>query len=164
MKTLCTLAAFSAALVLTSCSLTQQGGGEAADAPVAEVPPAQADTESTPEGKEDAPAPAEVLVPTEEQQQAALDIIPGVTDGDYDPAPDTPALWNDSTAQPTTQSAPALPTGGLRMGSIIPQEDPASTGDAPAPAANSAERFGLRSPKMPGKLPMGIDGKLKSEQ
>ncbi len=70
-----------------------------------------------------------------------------------EPAPAAPTLM---------ASSPTLPSGGLRMGSILPQEDPASTGDAPPPSANAAERFGLRSPKMPSKLPMGIDGKLKS--
>ncbi len=171
MKALCTTATLSLALLLTACSLNQQHQQQAAGPP--DVPAAkpeekdspssaktsEASTDPAPPGTQTAP------VPTQEQQQAAIKLTEGVADIDYTPEHVeqlTEAHLN--TAEATAPTSPALPAGNLRMGSIIPQEDPASVGDAPAPSANSAERFGLRSPKMPTKLPMGIDGKIQNAQ
>ncbi len=152
MKALSSLATLSLALMLTSCSFTQQ----VADAPAAEPNAEQAGetTASKEKKQEETPAP----VPSDEQQKAAEQLLTEASEAPAAPEADIPTPAEGGA--PT----PSLPTGGLRMGSIILQEDPASTGDAPPPTANAAERFGLRSPKMPGKLPMGIDGKLKTEQ
>ncbi len=158
MKTLSSLATLSLALFLTSCSFMQQAADAPTDAPKAN----QTETKGTNK--------ADIPTPTAEQQKAAEQLLeetphaPTAADNEglppmlVSPAPETPPAPAVST-----NSVP-LPGGGLRMGSIVPQEDPASVGDAPAPTANSAERFGLRSPKMPSKLPMGIDGKIKNAQ
>ncbi len=146
MKAHNTLAILSLALFLTSCSLTQQ----VSPVTVPDTEQATATDEAAREkAKADAPAPSDA------QQKAAEQILEGE-------APASPEA--ETPAPAPLQSNSALPGGGLRMGSIIPQEDPASTGEAPPPAPNSVELRGLRSPKMPSSLPMGIDGKLKSGQ
>ncbi len=148
MKAICSLATLSLALMLSSCAITQQ---KAADAAAAEPNAEQAADSAAPREKTEAPAP----VPTEEQQKAAEELLP-------DPAADAPTL--DAPGPCDAASTSTLPSGGLRMGSITPQEDPASVGEAPPPTANAAERFGLRSPKMPSQLPMNIDGKIQNAQ
>ncbi len=158
MNALCSTATLSLALFLTACSTTQQVKNtptaepdtvQQAAPPAAEAPTAQ-----------DEPAP----VPTEEQQKAAEHMLDTAQ---------APSMVADQSAPSSPQEAPAtplsadglpLPAGGLRMGSIIPQEEQASAGDAPPPSANSVELRGLRSPKMPSSLPMGIDGKLNNSQ
>ncbi len=178
MKALCSLVTLSVAFSLTACTLTQKAAEGAADTPAVET---SADSqegkknakpdkkaEEAPTRKEgDAPAettptaaseaPADAPVPTEAQQQAAQEML--LTG--FAPTDD---LVSTAFPDEVNDAPPALPAGKLRMGSILPQEDPASVGDAPAPTANSVELRGLRSPKMPSKLPMGIDGKLQSAQ
>ncbi len=171
MKALCSLATLSLALFLTACSATQQQQQQAAG--TADEPSAialterpgnifntrgkrpQADKEKEPEA-----AP----VPTEEQQLAAQAILPE-SEKKQPAESQAPIPAPEEEPTPLADTAPSgFPQGGLRMGNILPQEDSASATDAPAPAANAAERFGLRSPKMPAKLPMGIDGKLQNAQ
>ncbi len=108
----------------------------------------------------DAHADDTAATPTAEQQEAALRVLRG---GDPpQPAPATLGNVPDQPAGSTVDSGPALPPpGGLRMGGIAPTEDPASSTDAPPHGANQVELHGLRSPKLPDKLPMDIDGKLQ---
>ncbi len=94
------------------------------------------------------------IVPTAEQQAAAMKAI---SSGGEAPIPEPVA---DTGGTATT---PLPPRGGLRMGGIAPVEDPASSSDAPAHGANQVEMRGLRSPKLPGKLPMDINGKLQEQ-
>ncbi len=187
MKALCSLVTLSVAFSLTACTLTQKAEDGAADTPAVETAedvrkdkkdaepgqggdnaPAdqEGETPASPESGEGSlptePTAAESLadapiVPTEAQQKAAQEmLLTGFVPTDDLVSTAFPDAVNDAP--------PALPAGKLRMGSILPQEDPASVGDAPAPTANTVELRGLRSPKMPSKLPMGIDGKLQSAQ
>ncbi len=163
------MAALSVALFMTACSSTQQAAPSAADAPAADAPTErpgnifhtrgkpQAAPEAAPVQQEPSPAQQEPA-PTEEQQKAAEELIREAAT--ETPAP-IPAPVEEAAPQPQSYNT-TVPTGGLRMGSIIPQEDPASSSEAPPPGANSVELRGLRSPKLPSSLPMGIDGKLRS--
>ena len=66
------------------------------------------------------------------------------------------------TAAPTYQSTSTIPgRSGLRMGRFAPPEEAASAGESEAPAPNAAEQRGLRSPKLPRRLPLNIDGQTK---
>ncbi len=188
MKFLCPLAALAFALLMTACSSTQQAESGANTpskaAALTERPgnifntrgkrKAQKPAEAAPAGtsEEAAPAadePAPSTVPTEEQQKAAAALLAEQSEAAPAPAP-TPAPSATQPAPaadtPEPEETPTLAplSRGLRMGSIVPEEEAASSADAPPPAANSVELRGLRSPKLPTSLPMGIDGKLQNAQ
>ncbi len=157
MKALSSLATLSAALFLTACSLTHQ----VKDSP-AEPNAEQASDNAVAKEKVTAPAP------TAEQQNAAEQILnetpltPPAVNEESEPLMQVSPAPENPPAPAAAPATPTLPGGGLRMGSIVPQEEPASVGDAPPPSLNAVELRGLRSPKMPSKLPMSVDGKLQN--
>ncbi len=196
MKALCSMAALSLALLLSSCSLTRQTEGTesgerqaATDEkivgnpfstrsrrPKSDSAPEQKDktlaktTESpTAEATATEPAaPAESTpavtapthTPTPAQQEAAHKLMAETPAGPEVPTHNA-EVADDFLSAPATSTPGYYPSAGsLRMGSIAPGEEAASATDAPPPGANSVDLHGLRSPKLPKGLPMGIDGKL----
>ncbi len=198
----CTIALCGLALILTSCSFTQQKAGssevaspeagpaveiagnpfstrsrrvkpqaeesqkdkpaeEAAAAPASDAP------ELTAEAPAEAPADAQLpapespqAAPTEAQQEAALQLL---SENTHPAATPQPTAAEESSPEQAPAESVYYPAGrALRLGSIAPQEDPASATDAPPPPANTVDMHGLRSPKLPTTLPMNINGKLNS--
>ncbi len=172
MKALSSMAALSVSLFLVSCSLTQQQAQEnAADSPgdkkAAEItgnPFSTRARKAAPqkEVKEEPEAEASLPVPTPEQQAAAESLM-AETAKAAPTLPQEAEFLQPEEFSPAPANIPPAPSGGLRMGRMAPQEDPASASDAPAPDANSVERHGLRSPKLPSGLPMNINGKLTGQ-
>ncbi len=122
----------------------------------------ESSNENTTTPTDNAPSP---VVPTPEQQAAAMKALEKPSAPTTVSTTTAPVVVGTTTANDTP--APARPTlpprGNLRMGIIAPEEDPASSSDAPAHSANLPEMRGLRSPKLPNKLPMNIDGKLQGQ-
>ncbi len=169
------LTALSLALAVVSCSAIEKGRNAkvegnpfstraaAEDVEKKTAEGESADGESAQANAEAASAEETALLekaePTAEQQEAARELL-GRSDatGEAIPEPEPVSTSPDAVAEPTSRKAPP---GGLRLGGIAPTEDSAAEGVAPG--ANSVEQHGLRSPKLPNKLPMNIDGKLESD-
>ncbi len=106
------------------------------------------------------------LVPTPEQQAAAAKLL-------ATKSREASATTHDVLPEPVAQEevlVDAIPnTSGipgrnsLRMHRYAPPEEAASAGEAKALTPNRAERHGFRSPVLPTKLPMDINGKLTGE-
>lgn len=106
--------------------------------------------------------------PTPEQQPAA-EILPSETGESILPAPvfppmetsgDLPTLDTPSAPSIPEPAATPLPSRSLRLGLFAPPEEAASAKETPALPPNSVDLRGLRSPKLPGALPMDINGKI----
>lgn len=95
------------------------------------------------------------VVPTEEQQTAARQLLETAADENPAPLPETTADSALPEASPIPTSRPTL-----RLGQFAPPEEAASAGENAAPAPNSVELHGFRSPSLPSSLPMDINGKL----
>lgn len=107
------------------------------------------------------------FVPTPEQQEAAAKLLtdnkPGeATASAHDVLPEPVAQEEVLVdAVPNTSGIPGR--NSLRMHRYAPPEEAASAGEAKALPPNRAERHGFRSPVLPTKLPMDINGKLTGE-
>ena len=111
------------------------------------------------------------VVPTPEQQASAATIIatqPGEQTGAATTAaPKTgadaaPTITPYTEETPSAYSSTTIPgKSGLRMGRFAPPEEAASAGENANPTPNAAEQRGLRSPKLPRKLPLSIDGQTQ---
>lgn len=108
----------------------------------------------------------QAISPSREQQEAAEALLS--KEGAEAPIPD-PATETTGAAVPGTAAdgapLPANPMGipgssGLRLRRFAPPEEASSSSELPPPAPNSVEQHGLRSPSLPGALPMDINGKL----
>lgn len=163
-----------AALFLSSCSLLQrqqaplprpaETGGGAADSGKEE---GQTDPDAEkPAGEE--PDELSTAVPSNEQQEAARALLheqegsgSEINGPENIPLPTVSA--DGEIPEPVADSTSAYPFpggGGLRMGTLAPPEEAASSSDNAAPKPNSVEKRGLRSPSLPKGLPMDINGKL----
>lgn len=106
------------------------------------------------------------LMPTPEQQAAAAKILAETpreaTASAHDVLPEPVAHEEVLVdAVPNTSGIPGR--NSLRMHRYAPPEEAASAGEAKALTPNRAERHGFRSPVLPTKLPMDINGKLTGE-
>lgn len=153
-----------AALFLSACSQMQQQqppaprpvetGEEQAVSGEEEVQ-TDSDGEKADKGEGDELSAA---VPSSEQQEAARALLSGQGDSSL-PTVSTAGEIPEPLADSTSDNS--LPGGrGLRMGTLAPPEEAASSSENAAPRPNSVERRGLRSPSFPKGLPMDINGKL----
>lgn len=155
MKQICLLVACGAMLTLSSCSfLHLKKSGTTEQSTGTNAKDANGDKTKASDENRAASEEGGAPVPTAAQQAAAHDMMEGGT------APAGVATEPvDNGYTPT-----GVPGGrGLRMGTIAPPEEAASTGDGAEPRPNSAERRGLRTPPLPSGLPMDMDGKLTPE-
>ena len=61
-----------------------------------------------------------------------------------------------------SSSSSSIPgRSGLRMGNFAPPEEATSIGSNEPPRPNAAEQRGLRSPQLPGSLPLDVNGQTK---
>ena len=97
----------------------------------------------TPTAANNAPIPA---------PQAELVSTPGAS-----AAVPTPAMQVQPVGTPE-----AIP-GSIRMGGFGPAAEPNSE-NLPTPGPNAVDMRGLRSPKLPGALPMSVDGKINKKE
>lgn len=163
-----------AALFLSSCSLLQR---QQAPLPL----PAEAGGEQADSGREegqtesDAEKPAgevpdelSTAVPSSEQQEAARALLheqegsgPEISGPENTPLPTVSAAGEiPEPLADSTSDYPLPGGGGLRMGTLAPPEEAASSSENAVPKPNSVEKRGLRSPSLPKGLPMDINGKL----
>ncbi len=98
------------------------------------------------------------VAPTPEQQTTATELLQQAEIA-------TPALVQPLFPTQAEPAAVPAPTGsgipgrsGLRLGKFAPPEEAASTGETKAVTPNSAEQHGLRSPALPTKLPLDVNG------
>lgn len=107
--------------------------------------------------------------PTPEQMESAMQALQG-TEGEYAASADTgagdmPVPNNGEDDSVTMESQSDVIPGGLRMGRFAPPEEAVSSEESDAPAPNSVELHGFRSPNLKGgKLPMSIDGKINKPE
>ncbi len=107
----------------------------------------------------------QTISPSREQQEAAEALL---KEGAEAPIPAPTTVTTGAAVPGTTADGaplPASPTGipggsGLRLRHFAPPEEASSSSELPPPAPNSVEQHGLRSPSLPGALPMDINGKL----
>ena len=110
---------------------------------------------------------SEVVAPTEEQQAAAEKMLiegdsSAETGESLDVLPEP--IGNEEVLDDHVPNASGIPgRNALRMGQYAPPEEAASAGNARPPRPNRAEQYGFRSPSLPNKLPMDINGKLTGE-
>lgn len=98
------------------------------------------------------------ILPSPEQQEAAASLL---QEGAGAPIPDPAVAGGDASAAVPYASPSGIPGGsGLRMRRFAPPEEASSAGEQAPPAPNTVEQHGLRSPSLPGSLPMDINGKL----
>lgn len=71
----------------------------------------------------------------------------------------TEESYTGTTGYATTSAIPGR--SGLRMGRFAPPEEATSTGSNEPPLPNAAEQRGLRSPQLPGTLPLDVNGQTK---
>ena len=71
----------------------------------------------------------------------------------------TEASFTEAPSYATTSPIPGR--SGLRMGRFAPPEEATSTGSNEPPVPNAAEQRGLRSPQLPGTLPLDVNGQTK---
>lgn len=119
------------------------------------------------------------ITPSAEQMESARNMMQepqsssARRDNRPEPANNAPAYVENNTtaiqagamnAEPVNyvSSSPIPGRGGLRMGHFAPPEEAVSTSENSAPRPNAAERHGLRSPSLPGTLPMTIDGRTNA--
>lgn len=161
--------AVAAGLAVVSCSSPSESPASApTDVPPEGVQPREGEkggkkTGDTPKNNVDEQASAaEAVTPSEEQLAAAekmlletgaeeaenMDILP-------EPVGDEEVLVD---AVPNTSGIPGR--NALRMGQYAPPEEAASSGEARPPRPNRVEQHGFRSPSLPSRLPMDINGKL----
>lgn len=139
---------------------------------------AQAVAETHPAESVTTPSATRTPVPSQAQQQSARELLasqprrateaentapipaprpaasPATSAGVSFPAEPAPAM----TVQPV--GTPEAIPGRLRLGGFGPAAEPNSE-DLPTPGPNAVDMRGLRSPKLPGELPMDVDGKIK---
>ncbi|MCI7697951.1 MAG: hypothetical protein MSQ05_00940 [Akkermansia sp.] len=139
---------------------------------------AQAVAETHPAESVTTPAATRTPVPSQAQQQSARELLasqprrateaentapipaprpaasPATSAGVSFPDEPAPAM----TVQPV--GTPEAIPGRLRLGGFGPAAEPNSE-DLPTPGPNAVDMRGLRSPKLPGELPMDVDGKIK---
>ena len=105
------------------------------------------------------------ITPSAEQMESARNMM--------QEAQTVPTSSSSQTEAPHSEPMNYMPTyvgnssgvpgrSGLRMGHFAPPEEAVSTGENSAPLPNAAERHGLRSPSLPGSLPMSIDGRTNA--
>ncbi len=134
------------ALALASCSTFSQKQAE-------EQPTTKATAKQ--EQKQEQTA---TVTPTAEQQAAATASLQESVN-EVEATGETLSL---PTTESTYQSTTDIPgRSGLRMGRFAPPEEAASSGENAAPAPNTAELRGLRSPALPKNLPLDINGQSK---
>lgn len=157
--------------LLSSCSLIQQQP-QPTDSPNSEAATAAKDK------KKNTKATAESSVqPTPEQMETAMELLreshSTETDTHGDQTPESTISTMDSAPHATDgdsqsiqpEDEPEVIPGGLRMGRFAPPEEAISSDENDAPAPNSVELHGFRSPNLKGgKLPMNINGKINKPE
>lgn len=147
--------------MLSSCSLVQQ---QAAPSESSVPEAAESQKEVSKVDKKDAD---EVIQPTAEQMERALNTLQPAA-GEIAPNIPEPELPAEESAGIVSEAVPpqtdVIP-GGLRMGRFAPPEEAVSSSENDAPAPNSVELHGFRSPHLKGgKLPMNINGKINKPE
>lgn len=158
---------------LLSCKLGLCPNGRKAKAAALAAAPAEPESSgeepiaANEDVSEEAPEDGAPISPTAEQQAAARDLLtstPAPAPRRSRRAASAPAevepAYTAPVAAATTSGIPGR--GGLRMGRFAPPEEGSSTAEGNTPLPNAAERHGLRSPSLPGSLPMDIDGRTIS--
>ncbi len=165
MKRLCSVFLLIGALAFSACtgigSSQQKNGAADALSSAAQAEKAAPETaEQTAESEE-----AEIPPPSPEQQAAAIEQLKTseLVGRDVPPAGGlSPISSPEAAPSPLASSAQDIVPGGkkLRMGAFATPEESISSEGISAPAPNSVELKGFRSPKMPVGLPMDINGKI----
>ena len=96
--------------------------------------------------------------PTQQQQAAAAELIKQVETATPVATQSILLPTVEQTAEPAKNSSAIPGRSGLRLGKFAPPEEAASTGERKAVTPNTAEQHGLRSPALPTKLPLDING------
>lgn len=111
------------------------------------------------------PSGGEEVTPSEEQQAAAEQllsetVIEDKVSMDILPQP----VGNEEVLDEVSPNVSGIPgRNALRMGQYAPPEEAVSSGNARPPRPNRVEQHGFRSPSLPTKLPMDINGKLTGD-
>lgn len=149
--------------LMSACSTVsqQKAGNEQPGAPATVKTEAKAKTETATVTKM-AAVEEKAATPTQQQQAAAAELIkqvetatPVATQSILLPTVEQPI---EQTAEPAKNSSAIPGRSGLRLGKFAPPEEAASTGERKAVTPNAAEQHGLRSPALPTKLPLDING------
>lgn len=140
--------------LMCACSTVSQQGKEVTE-PNTPHPPAD---KVTKKASSEQPQKENNITPTQEQQATATELL-------QQAEVTTPVLvqplfptQEEPTALPTTTGTGIPGRSGLRLGKFAPPEEAASTGEAKAVSPNAAEQHGLRSPALPTKLPLDVNG------
>lgn len=100
----------------------------------------------------------EKATPTQQQQAAAAELMKQVETATPVATQSILLPTVEQTAEPAKNSSAIPGRSGLRLGKFAPPEEAASTGERKAVTPNAAEQHGLRSPALPTKLPLDING------
>lgn len=148
-----TAAALASALMCACSSVSQQTPNTEEPTATATVKDKTVATTATASNEQQA-------TPTEQQQASAAAILQQQQTGCTTvPASRLMPLEEAATSQATESVTTGIPgRSGLRLGRFAPPEEAASTKDANAITPNTAEQRGLRSPALPTKLPLDVNG------
>lgn len=107
----------------------------------------------------------EDVTPSEEQQAAAEQMLSETEIEDAESMDILPQpVGNEEVLDEVSPHASGIPgRNALRMGQYAPPEEAVSSGNARPPRPNRVEQHGFRSPSLPTKLPMDINGKLTGD-
>ncbi len=154
--------------MLSSCSLVQQQT-QKEEASVPEAVEQQKKGSKTDNKNAD-----EEIRPTPEQMESAVKTLQTNEDENVPNIPEPAVVTDESellAGEPegsdTEDAAPRTDVipGGLRMGRFAPPEEAVSSSENDAPAPNSVELHGFRSPHLKGgRLPMNINGKINKPE
>lgn len=111
------------------------------------------------------PSGGEDVTPSEEQQAAAEQMLSEMVTEESESLDVLPRpVGNEDVLDEAEPNAAGIPgRNALRMGQYAPPEEAVSSGDARPPRPNRVEQHGFRSPALPTKLPMDINGKLTGD-
>lgn len=166
--------AIATGVAMVSCSSHQESPTEATpDVPAK----AEAKEKRTQEGEktitetsseeETQAREGEQIAPTGEQQAAAEKMLSesAALEADEESLDVLPApIGNEEVLDDVVPNTSGIPgRNALRMGQYAPPEEAASASSARPPRPNRVEQHGFRSPSLPSKLPMDINGKLTGE-
>lgn len=163
MKLIGFIVAVGSISLLGSCSLVQQQPQSQENSSSETAEQGKAERKKGRENADDA------VRPTPEQMESAMQALQE-TEGEYAASADTGAgdmsvPNNGEDDSVTMESQSDVIPGGLRMGRFAPPEEAVSSAESDAPAPNSVELHGFRSPNLKGgKLPMSIDGKINKPE
>lgn len=161
-------------VAMVSCSSHQEAPTEAtpdvpakAEAKEKRTQEGEKATAETSSEEETQAREGEQIAPTEEQQAAAEKMLSesAALEADEESLDVLPEpIGNEEVLDDVVPNTSGIPgRNALRMGQYAPPEEAASASSARPPRPNRVEQHGFRSPSLPSKLPMDINGKLTGE-